>query len=332
MRKLFYIFQLLLSSLYATHPSIILEEFVFENPPFATCHASTLTEAQKGTLLCSWFAGSEEGAEDVKIWIARNNKKKWSLPAVVAEEERPCWNPVLYTMPSGDILLFYKAGGHPQLWSGFVKRSTDGGDTWLNSPNLPAGVIGPVKNRPLLLDDGTLLCGSSLESWKRWGCWIDITSDKGATWKKSTPINVESQLFGIIQPALVFSKDKIRLFARSHQIGYICTAESSDRGITWSSATLTNLPNPNSAIDAINLSDGRILLVYNHSKENRHPLNVALSSDGGETWDMKLVLETEPGEFSYPCVIQTKNKLIHISYTWNRKNIKHVVLDPTLLQ
>jgi predicted neuraminidase len=331
MRKLFSVFLLFVSSIYATHPSIVLEEFVFTNPPFVSCHASTLTETRKGEILCSWFAGTEEGAEDVKIWIARKSKKGWSLPVVVAEEECPCWNPVLYTMPAGDILLFYKAGSHPQVWSGFVKRSIDGGNTWLQSFDLPAGVTGPVKNRPLLLDNGVLLCGSSTESWRRWGCWIDITSDRGATWRKSSPINVESQLFGMIQPALVFSKDKIRLLARSHQIGFICTAESSDGGLTWGSAIPTNLPNPNSAIDAINLSDGRILLVYNHSKENRYPLNVALSSDGGETWDMKLVLETEPGEFSYPCVIQTKDKVVHVSYTWNRKNIKHVALDPTLL-
>lgn len=331
MKKLFSIFLLLLSSIYATHSSLLLEEFVFINPPFASCHASTLTETHEGEILCSWFGGSEEGAEDVKIWMARKNKKEWSLPVIAAEEKCPCWNPVLYTMPGGDILLFYKAGVHPQAWSGFVKRSIDGGNTWLNSFHLPAGVIGPVKNRPLLLEDGTLLCGSSIESWQRWGCWIDMTSDQGSTWRKSNPINIDTELFGIIQPALIFSKDKIRLLARSYQIGYICTAESSDRGITWSLASPTNLPNPNSAIDAINLSDGRILLVYNHSKENRYPLNIALSSDEGETWDMKLTLETEPGEFSYPCVIQTKDKLIHMSYTWNRTNIKHVVLDPTLL-
>lgn len=331
MKQLFSGFLLFVSSICATHSSIVLEEFVFINPPFASCHASTLTEAQKGEILCSWFAGNEEGAEDVKIWIARKTKKEWSLPVVVAEEERPCWNPVLYTMPGGDILLFYKAGAHPQVWSGFLKRSIDGGNTWLNSFDLPAGVIGPVKNRPLLLDSGVLLCGSSTESWRRWGCWIDITSDMGATWRKSLPINVDTQLFGIIQPALVFSKNKIRLLARSHQIGYICTAESSDNGLTWSLASPTNLPNPNSAIDAINLSDGRILLVYNHSQENRYPLNIALSSDGGKTWDMRLALETEPGEFSYPCVIQTNDKLIHISYTWNRKNIKHIVLNPALL-
>jgi predicted neuraminidase len=331
MKKLFPAFLFFLSSLCsANHPSIIFEEFVFIDPPFASCHASTLTETKKGDILCAYFAGSEEGADDVKIWMSRKSKKAWSLPVVVAEEKRPCWNPVLYTMPSGDILLFYKAGAQPQVWSGFMKRSIDGGKTWQNSLDLPAGIVGPAKNRPLLLDNETLLCGSSTESWRRWGCWIDMTSDMGHTWEKSSPINVDTQLFGIIQPALVFSEDKIRLFARSHQIGYICTAESSDKGVTWSSVSPTNLPNPNSAIDAINLADGRIILVYNHSMENRYPLNVALSSDGGKTWEMKLVLEAEPGEFSYPCVIQTKDQLIHISFTWNKKNIKHVVLDPSL--
>lgn len=331
MKKIFSVFLFLISSLYAIHPSIILEEFIFVDPPFSSCHASTLTETLEGKLLCSWFAGKEEGAEDVKIWISKKDKEKWSLPVIVAKESRPCWNPVLYTLLNGDILLFYKAGPNPQSWSGFLKRSLDGGDTWLNSFDLPAGVIGPVKNRPLLLDGKTLLCGSSIESWRRWGCWIDITFDEGATWKKSSPINLDTQLFGIIQPALVFSKDKIKLFARSYQVGSICTAESSDKGLTWSAVSATNLPNPNSAIDAINLIDERILLVYNHSTKNRYPLNVALSVDGGKTWEMKLVLETEPGEFSYPCVIQTKDKLVHISYTWNRKHIKHVVLDPGLL-
>src|SRR5437016_4922200 len=99
MKKYFAVFLLFLSSVCATHPAVIVEEFIFSNPPFASCHASTLTEAPNGVILCSWFAGSEEGAEDVKIWLARNSKKEWSLPLVVAEEERPCWNPVLYTMP-----------------------------------------------------------------------------------------------------------------------------------------------------------------------------------------------------------------------------------------
>ena len=309
---------------------IVSQEFIFTNPPFASCHASTLTQTASGSLLCAYFAGTAEGESDVAIWLSTMEQGQWNAPQKIAEAKNvPCWNPVLFTMPSKEVLLFYKAGKHPQSWSGLLKRSYDEGKTWVKAEDLPAGIIGPVKNKPLLLQDGKLLCGSSIESWMRWGCWIDITSDEGRTWSKSTPIYVDSQLFGIIQPTLFYGKEgTIKLLARSHQIGFICAAESNDQGKTWSQALPTTLPNPNAGIDAVNISDGRILLVYNHSKENRYPLNVAISDNDGQNWKMELVLEKDPGEYSYPSVIQTTDGKIHISYTWNRKYIKHVVLGP----
>jgi len=320
-------------SVEATHPSIIKEEFIFTDRPFATCHASTLTQTSSGSILCAWFAGTEEGANDIAIWLSTLDQGPWSQPKKIAEAKNtPCWNPVLFTMPSKEVLLFYKVGRNPQEWSGVLKRSYDEGKHWSDAMSLPAGIIGPVKNKPLLLPNGTLLCGSSIESWMRWGCWIDITSDQGNTWSKSTPINVDSQLYGIIQPTLFFGKDStIKLLARSHQIGSICTAESQDQGKTWSAATPISLPNPNSAIDAVNSIDGRIILVYNHSSKDRYPLNIALSKDAGATWEMVVVLETSPGEYSYPSIIQTTDQKIHITYTWNRQYIKHVILDPKLL-
>jgi predicted neuraminidase len=328
-----YYFFLLPLLMEAVQPAVIKEEFVFNQPPFVSCHASTLTATASGRLLCAWFAGTEEGADDVAIWLSSLEKKGWSFPHIVAKVEHvACWNPVLFTMPSKEILLFYKVGRNPQQWSGFLKRSYDEGKNWSKEEGLPAGILGPIKNKPLLLTNGTLLCGSSIESWRRWGCWIDITSDQGFTWRKSTPINVDSQLFGIIQPTLFFAKGgKIKLLARSHQIGAICVAESIDLGNSWSSACPTTLPNPNSGIDAVNLMDGRVILVYNHSTTERYPLNVAVSEDGGDTWQMKLVLEENPGEYSYPRVIQTEEQKIHITNTWNREKIKHVVLDPKCL-
>jgi predicted neuraminidase len=330
MRRLFgFLLLIFCSAAQAAHPSIVLEEFVFSNPPFASCHASTIAETEKGHLLCAWFGGSEEGAPDVKIWTAARDSA-WNAPKEVTRaDDKPCWNPVLFVLPSAEVLLFYKAGPHPTNWSGFLKRSDNHGKTWSEAELLPAGIIGPVRSKPLLLSNGTLLCGSSIESWQRWGCWVDITADGGKTWTKSNPINVESQLFGIIQPSVFFSKSgALRMVTRSHQIGAICTAFSTDHGKTWTTAQPTSLPNPNSAVETVNLKDGRVLLVYNHTKTDRYPLNVAVSDDGGETWQMRVVLEEKEGEFSYPAMIQTQDGLVHITYTWNRKLIKHVVLNP----
>jgi hypothetical protein len=56
---------------------------------------------------------------------------------------------------------------------------------------------------------------------------------------------------------------------------------------------------------------------------------VAVSNDG-INWDAATVLEYRTGsvQYSYPAVIQTKDGLVHITYSWHRKRIKHVVLDP----
>ena len=101
---------------------------------------------------------------------------------------------------------------------------------------------------------------------------------------------------------------------------------------------------PESAIvagtDAVTLRDGRQLLVYNHntreatSNKGRSPLNVAVSPDGRQ-WFAALTLEDDPAApngFAYPAVIQTSDGLVHITYTWQRKRIKHVVVDPEKLE
>ena len=79
------------------------------------------------------------------------------------------------------------------------------------------------------------------------------------------------------------------------------------------------------------LSDGRALVVYNHTERGRSPLNVAVSRDGLQ-WQAALVLEDQPGEYSYPAVIQSSDGRVHATYTWKRQRIKHVVIDPAKLQ
>src|SRR5262245_9445876 len=98
--------------------------FIFEKAPFASCHASTLVEPERGKLLAAWFGGRAEGTSDVRIWSVRFDGQAWSAPEGAAEEPGyPCWNPVLFLSRSKALFLFYKAGPSPMTWSGYFRRS-----------------------------------------------------------------------------------------------------------------------------------------------------------------------------------------------------------------
>ncbi len=314
--------------------SIVRSEFIYESAPFPSCHASTLVEAEPGVILAAWFGGTGEGNKDVGIWSARRDAGGWSEPVEIASAENvPCWNPVLHKTNDGEVQLWYKAGPSPQNWSGLIKRSKDGGKTWSEEELLPAGILGPIKNKPLELKNGTLICGTSVESWQAWASWVEITSDGGKTWGKYGPIEVPGNHFGLIQPTLFETKGgDLRMLCRSRRnIGYVCMSESKDGGKTWSPAKLLDLPHSNTGIDAVRMTDGRIALVYNHTPRGRTPLNVGISEDDGDHFAIKVTLEDQEGEYSYPAVIQASDGLLHTTYTWKRQKVKYVVIDPSKL-
>lgn len=324
----------------ANPPGVVISEFLYENAPFPRCHASTIEQTSFG-LIAAWFGGTGEKHKDVGIWVARKSKNgKWSPPIEVANgiqktentpkggKRYPCWNPVLFQPKRGALLLFYKVGPSPSRWWGMVKTSKDGGKTWSRGKRLPDGILGPIKNKPIQLADGTILSGSSTEH-KGWRVHFELSTDGGKRWKRVGPINDASK-FGIIQPTILrHGTDTLQALFRSKQ-RKIVESRSSDGGKTWSAPKATGLPNPNSGIDAVTLKDGRHLLVYNHTTRGRGTLNVAVSNDG-KTWKAAVRLEYERGEFSYPAVIQSADGLVHITYTWKRRRVKHVVLDPKKL-
>lgn len=317
------------------------ENYIFDRAPFDSCHAATLLEIEPGFILAAWFGGSYEGATNVSIWMAHYQHNQWSdIYEVARETNIPCWNPILFKQNDGQLILSYKVGASPREWTGLIKRSNDNGISWSSSEILPAGIIGPVKNKPIITDKGEWLCGSSTESWRAWSCWLDYSPDNGMSWKKFGPIIADTDAFGIIQPALFLDANKrLHMLCRSKNIGYICHAYSLDNGITWNTAKPIHLPNPNSALDLTRLQDGRIVLIYNHATQlqksfnddipiqGRQSLDIALSKDDGITWHYYRNIEKGDGEYSYPSVIQTTDQSLHILYTWNRKNIKHVILS-----
>ncbi|MHB1022171.1 MAG: sialidase family protein [Acidobacteriaceae bacterium] len=322
-------------------------EFIYQpgSTSFPSSHASTLVQLKNGDIMAAWFGGTHESANDVAIWgahliFSKDGSSHWTKPVLlVREPDIPCWNPVLFHTKDGRLWLYYKFGPHPVSWVAGRMYSDDEGQTWSPVEHLPAGLIGPVRAKPLVLKDGTIVSGSSIEAYHSWAAWVERSTNNGKTWAKIGPIvpplsldvsqpvsgNQKSGAFGIIQPSVISMGGRhLRLYARStRQIGRICIADSYDNGVTWTQAHPIDVPNPNSGMDAIRLKDGRIVLVYNNTTSGRSPLNLAVSKDG-KHFRMFYTLEDKPGEYSYPSLIQGHNGDLYMTYTWQRKTIRFV--------
>lgn len=317
--------------------------FVFDpdNPPTPACHAATIAVRDE-LLVVAWFGGTHEKHPDVGIWVAASRTHDpgpadWEPPRMVADGSgQACWNPVLADTDDG-LLLFYKVGESPGTWHGEVLRSSDGGDTWEPGPVLPEGFLGPVKNKPVKLRGGHLLCPSSLEA-GGWRCHFERLD---AAWLRGDPGPAPVKFpvadpdgLRAIQPALFRRRDGFEALVRT-RAGVVGRTTSAD-GAVWSPLEATSLPNPNSGIDATDLADGRAVLVYNpvgipqgRWGGARSPLAIAASDAQGE-WRRAVTLEDEPGEFSYPAMVRAGDR-IHVAYTWQRRSIRHVTLDAEAL-
>lgn len=324
----------LCAGLHAAEPGVVHSEYLYDTAPTPQCHASTIVET-KGGLVAAWFGGTREKNPDVGIWVARHVDGKWTVPVEVANgvqadgTRHPCWNPVLFQPKDAPLMLFYKVGPDPEKWWGMLRTSEDAGATWGEARRLPEGILGPIKNKPVQLGDGAILCPTSTEH-EGWRVHFERSEDGGKTWSATGPVN-DGRKMGAIQPSILVHGDgKLQAMGRT-RTGKVFDIWSTDSGRTWGAMELSALPNPNSGTDAVTLRDGRHVIVYNPVRVGRSPLCVALSADG-KTWQAAAVLETEPlKEFSYPAVIQSADGMIHITYTWQRQKVRHVVLDPAKL-
>lgn len=310
-----------------------IKEFIFEDDrPFLSCHASTLELLPDGQIMAAWFGGTKEKAGDVAIWVSRRMNGEWTPPQKVADQEDvPHWNPVLFRRPDGELFLYYKIGTSIAEWVTMVMRSSDDGYTWTSPAPLIEGDLGgrgPVKNKPIVLHDGTIAAPASLEP--AWDAFVDLSFDGGATWTRSETVPLDHQALsgkGVIQPTLWESEPgSVHMLLRSTE-GAIYRSDSADGGRTWCQAYPTDLPNNNSGIDLVKLESGALALVYNPTRPEpgkhkgpRTPLVLALSRNNGLTWEDELLLDQGDKQYSYPAIV-ARGPELYVTYTWKRERI-----------
>ena len=344
-----------------------IREMIFDDQAFfPACHASTVLPLESGIVLAAYFAGTYESHDDVSIWLSRRVNGKWESPRKIAKvyEDVAHWNPVLSPIPGG-ARLFFKVGRVIPQWKTWTCVTTDDGLTWSEPVPYPAETDdwGPVRNKPLMLEDGSMLAPDSVETTAEWRPRIDFSCDHGETFVKSVwlPLNAEvhegdpvpansTNLTrpdmpdyitgkGAIQPTLWTSGEgKIHAMLRT-SAGYIYRSDSDDYGRSWCTAYSTGLPNNNSGIDLAQL-DGCLYLVMNPVSgdwADRTPLVIMKSVDNGNTFEHYLTLEDMQMDPNIP--VPKKNRRysaefsypaivaaggkLHVTYTYLRRQIAY---------
>lgn len=329
---------------------LVNEEFISPALDHFDCHTSSIVETKNGNYCVVWKGGPGEGqcncngiTKNVGIWLSLFDGEKWSeSKEIVSAPTSVCWNPVLSKDSQGELLLFYRIGPDPRQVVSFLMRSHDGGMQWTSGEILPAGIVGPTKNKPIVSSSGRIISPSSVEvgnpeePFKATACWIEISEDNAHHWKKIGPLAPAEHPFGLIEPTLFFDKQgRLRMLCRDRanrigEKGFIWTAISEDEGVHWSEFKQTCLPNPDAGLDVVDLGAGKLILIYNHSHTNRYPLNLAVSLDGGDHWSQPVVL-SELGEF--PSGLLASDGSVHVTYAvkdrvGDQRSIKHAVIDP----
>ncbi len=325
-------------------------QFVNQARPGVQCHVSAIAPAGEGRLICTWYAGSREGAADVAIFSAFFEEKTgtWTEPRVLVDRQRSSaelgrWvrkvgNAVVMNDHRGGLWLFYATllGGWSTTSLNY-KVSRDGGQTWSASRKLLLSpffnLTNNVKNSGVNLRSGALLLPVYHEFLRKFSqvllfgaeaaeprCEIRRMTDRGSA----------------IQPALIpQGRTALAAFFRNAAAGgqsHILKAESRDAGRSWSEVHETSLPNPDAGFDMIRLEGGAILGAVNKAFQDRHNLTLVISRDRGATWKDLQVLEHNPGrEYSYPSLTRS-SRYIHLTYTYERKRIKHVVFNEAWLK
>lgn len=303
-----------------------------DTPDFPDCNPVLFVDAH-GDLRLFWIAVLSERWEDSLLRMRVSSDYQGDGPPVWR------WQDLLVMDPGDGFEAALKAG-----FDAVAARHADPTPQmkWLLKREVPR-ILKDAKSlslrqrgwmtrcRPTTLASGRVLLPLYSDGYVVGLC--GISDDGGATWRSSAVMPGAA----LNQPSLVQKKDGtvVAYFREEDDVLHrILRSESRDNGETWTVAEYTELPNPNASVEVLGLRDGRWLLVYNDTEQERESLVLSLSDDEGATWKATRPLERAAGgAFHYPFMIQTADGRVHVTYTHNPpggagKTIKHVALDP----
>jgi len=335
-------------------PSLLMDWLPDTGAP--SVHAASLIALKDGGVRAFWFAGSREGARDVVINTAVFDPQvaRWSAPTVVTDRVKAekglsryiakLGNPVPARMADGRMQLFFvtvSIGG----WAGSSISSMisdDEGLTWgqpqrlITSPLINLSTL--VKSPAVPFADGRLGLPAYHEWIGRFGEFLRIEASQVIDKRRMTSGR------GAIQPAIFLDGPQtasalFRQTRPSSQAKQIPVSETKDAGQSWIVAKDLEIANPNAALTTLTLTNGTRLMVLNNIETGRHRLVMMMWDQNSTQWKVVQVLENDEllandqrREFSYPYLVSANGEDAHLTYTWDRKKIRHLYFPAAWLR
>ncbi len=325
--------------------------FIDHDPPLAYVHCPSVCELPDGGLGCAWYAGTEETARDVAIYLSTTPpvdagspaKVSWGSPRAVVDRAGAIADLDRYVDKVGNAVLFSDATRRLWLvyvtiglggWSGSslnACRSDDGGATWSPSRRLTLSpffnVSELVRAAPVLLDSGEIALPVYHECIGKFPelLWLRPEADR--------LVATKSRLAGgrsLLQPAVVpLGGREAVAFLRNHGPSRrLVEQRSADGGRSWTPPAPTPLANPDASVAAVRLSTGAVLVAFNNSTSGRENMSLAVRDSGSDAWSVIATLDREPGrKFAYPYMVQDRRGLVHLVYTWKMQRVRHVAFN-----
>jgi BNR repeat-like domain len=305
-------------------------------------HASSLLvmpPESPAALTLFWFSGERESGPQVQIAASQLDRisHTWSAPRIVVNRQRMgeqlghglrrLGNPVPWRDAQGRVHLFVVATG----WGGWAasrilhlqQRGTASPAEALDFE--PVGVLPLswfwnisylVRNAVLPLQDGGMVLPVHFELGSKVPAQLRFAHDGSFLGAQ----RISRRDFAL-QPTLLPQAPQqwLALMRDERPAGHIVVARTRDGGQHWEDAPDLSEPNPDSAIAALLLAPGQMLLAHNPVQSGRAHLQLSYSAEGTRWQPLQTLAKGQsPDEFSYPSMAWADGSL-WVVYTLDRE-------------